>query len=133
MKRKVVLGQALRVGVDMIEAERVADTVDRFGARFLDRVFTPAEQEYCGSNHASLAARWAAKEAVAKALGCGIGDVTWREIEVLSDERGAPHLELTGDARRLADECGLHHWSLSISHSRTHAIAFVVGYASTEL
>lgn len=121
------------IGVDMIEVERVQETVNRFGARFLDRVFTLAEQEYCGSNHASLAARWAAKEAVAKALGCGIGDVSWREIEVLSDERGAPHLRLTGHARRLADEYGLRHWSLSISHSRTHAIAFVIGHTSTEL
>lgn len=123
----------LSIGVDMIEVGRIQETVHRFGARFLDRVFTPAEQQYCGTNHASLAARWAAKEAVAKALGCGIGDVAWRDIEVLSDERGAPHLQLTGDARRLADECGLRHWSLSISHSRTHAIAFVVGHTSTEL
>lgn len=122
----------LSVGVDMIEVARIQETVDRFGARFLDRVFTPAEQEYCGVNHASLAARWAAKEAVAKALGCGIGDVAWREIEVLSDERGAPQLQLTGDARRLADECDLHHWSLSLSHSRTHAIAFVIGHTSTQ-
>lgn len=121
----------LRVGVDMIEIVRICETVERFGARFLDRVFTPQEQAYCGDKTTSLAARWAAKEAVAKALGCGIGDVAWIEIEVLLDGSGAPQLRLSGAARRLAEECGLSQWSLSLSHSRSHAVAFVVGYPSS--
>ena len=116
----------LHSGVDLIEIERIAAAVSRHGERFLQRVFTPGELELCGGNHASLAARFAAKEAVAKALGCGIGEVQWCEIEILRDGRGAPVLILHGAAQRLADELGLHTWSLSISHSRSHAIAFVV-------
>ena len=86
----------------MVEVARIARSHERFGQRFLDRVYTEAEQRLCAERPASLAARWAAKEAVAKALGCGIGDIEWREIEVLTDERGAPLLRLHGAAARLA-------------------------------
>lgn len=113
-------------GVDLIEIERLAAAIARHGERFLQRVYTPAERQVCEDNLASLAVRFAAKEAVAKALGCGIGAVKWQEIEILRDRSGAPQLHLHGEARRLADARGLEAWSLSLSHTRFHAIAFVV-------
>ena len=116
----------LACGVDFIRVDRIEEALDRFGTRFLDRVFTPAEQEYCGGRAASLAARWAAKEAVGKALGCGIGDVAWKEVEVLGDANGAPLLHLHGSAARLAAARNLHQWAISLSHDDGRAIALVV-------
>ena len=116
----------LRTGVDMIEVARVEEAATRHGERFYQRFFTPGERAYCGQRFASLAARFAAKEAVAKALGTGIGDVSWQEIEVVSGERNKPEVRLYGAAARLAAELGLTTWSLSLSHTHEHAIAFVV-------
>ena len=116
----------LRTGVDLIEIARVEDAIARHGSRFLKRIYTPAELERYGNSVESLAGRFAAKEAVAKALGCGIGDVGWTEIEVLGDENRAPVLTLHGNAAQKAEELGLTNWSLSMSHSQSHAIAFVV-------
>ena len=116
----------LRTGVDLIEISRVREALERQGEKFLARIFTPAEQEECAGRVDSLAARFAAKEATAKALGCGIGDVRWIDIEILRDEKKAPHLYLSGEAKRLAGELGLTNWSVSLSHAETHAIAFVV-------
>jgi len=118
----------LRTGVDMIEIERVAQVVAAHGDRFLDRVFTPAELAYCRGRSSSLAARFAAKEAVAKALGTGIWrqGVNWTDIEVLSNpETGAPVLHLHEAAAALAQDQGLTVWSISLSHDRSQAIAFV--------
>lgn len=117
---------ALRTGVDLIEIARIEEVVARHGKRYLERVYTPAELEQCGRRVESLAGRFAAKEAVAKALGSGIGDVTWREIEVLGDEQNAPILTLHGNAARKAEELGITTWSVSISHSQSHSVAFVV-------
>ena len=116
----------LRTGVDLIEIDRVEEVVRRHGERYLDRVYTEAELEQSHRNAQYLAGRFAAKEAVAKALGTGIGEVGWQEIEVLGDEQNAPMLKLSGAARKRADELGLTEWSLSISHSLTHAVAFAV-------
>jgi holo-[acyl-carrier protein] synthase len=116
----------LRTGVDIIEIERIDEVVARHGDRTLDRIFTPGEIAQCGRRLESLAGRFAAKEAVAKALGCGIGEVSWREIEVLGDELGAPQLTLTGAAAQRSAALGLREWSVSISHDRSHAIALVV-------
>lgn len=116
----------MRVGVDMIEVARIKRAIDRHGERFFERFFTPAERVYCGNRASSLAARLAAKEAVAKAIGTGIGDIRWVEIEVLADERRRPTLTLHGDAARLAAELGLTQWDISLSHTETQAIAFVV-------
>jgi holo-[acyl-carrier protein] synthase len=109
----------------LIEISRVADAIERHGERFLNRVFTESEQQECGGRVSSLAARFAAKEAAAKALGCGIGDVGWLEIEIRSDERKAPYLVFTGEGERLAKEQGLTTWSVSLSHTESMAIAFV--------
>ena len=116
----------LATGVDLIEIARIEEVVARHGKRYLERVFTPAELEYCGKRAESLAGRWAAKEAVAKALGSGIGDVAWTEIEIVGDEQNAPQLNLHGKAERKAKELGLTNWSVSISHSLSHCVAFVV-------
>ncbi|PJF24519.1 MAG: holo-[acyl-carrier-protein] synthase, partial [Phototrophicales bacterium] len=86
----------LRCGIDMIEIARVQAGIDRFGERWLNRFFTPAERADCEDQPHRLAARLAAKEAVAKAFGTGIGDIGWREIEIQRGERGRPILALTG-------------------------------------
>ncbi|MBL8103183.1 MAG: holo-ACP synthase [Anaerolineales bacterium] len=116
----------LASGVDLIDIVRIREAVDRHGERFLARVYTEAEQRDCNGRISSLAVRFAAKEAAAKALGCGIGDVSWLDIEIRSDEKKAPYLILHGEAERQAKQLGLLNWSVSLSHTETHAIAFVV-------
>lgn len=116
----------LRTGVDLIEIERIESVLERHGERFLNRVYTQRERDLFGGNAEEIAARFAAKEAVSKALGTGIGPVFWREIETLRDRAGAPTLHLHGQARQIADQLGLTNWSISLSHSNEHAIAFVV-------
>ena len=116
----------LRTGVDLIEIERVEATIQRYGQRFLERVFTPRELAEVGENVASLAVRFAAKEATAKALGTGIGDVGWQEIEILRGPARQPNLYLHGRASDLAESLDLETWSLSLTHNKSHAIALVV-------
>jgi|SRR5687767_951711 holo-[acyl-carrier protein] synthase len=118
----------LATGVDLIEIARIDEVVMRHGKHYLERVFTPAELEYCGKRAESLAGRFAAKEAVAKALGSGIGDVTWKDIEILGDEQNAPVLKLYGMAETKAKELGLTTWSLSISHSQSQSVAIAVAF-----
>jgi holo-[acyl-carrier protein] synthase len=114
------------VGVDLIEIERVARTVARFGERFLRRVYSERELAYCQGRIASLAARWAAKEAVAKALGTGVGDVSWQEIEVVNDASRCPSIQLHGAAAELAVRLGISGFAISLSHTKEYAAAFVV-------
>lgn len=116
----------LRCGIDMLEIQRVADGIDRFGERFLNRFFTQQEQIDCQNQPHRLAARIAAKEAVAKALGTGIGDVSWQDIEVRSSESGRPKLYLHGHASKVADALGWTEWDLSLSHSQELATALFV-------
>src|SRR5512134_593980 len=116
----------LRCGIDMIENERVESGISRLGERFLNRFFTPGERADCEDKPHRLAARLAGKEAVAKALGTGIGDVGWREIEIRCDERGRPVLHLHGAAVRVSAELGLTQWDVSLTHTRTHASAVAV-------
>lgn len=112
--------------MDLIETGRIARALDRWGERFLEHVYTGAEVDYCRNHVPELAARFAAKEAISKALGTGLRGVTWREMEVLSDSRGKPQVRLHGRARKRAQELGLDEFALSLSHSRQYAIAFVV-------
>lgn len=116
----------LCTGVDLVEVERVEGVIQRYGERFLNRVYTPRELKEVGANATSLAARFAAKEAVSKALGTGIGVVTWQEIEVLRGRERKPVLHLHGKAALLAQQLDLTTWSLSLSHTHFHAIAMVV-------
>ena len=117
----------LAVGVDIIEIERVAATLRRFGERFLERVYTPSETAYCRGRAPQLAARFAAKEAVMKALGTGTRGVGWREIEVVRAPSGAPSIRLHGKAAARAASIGIGELALSLSHSRAYAVASVVG------
>lgn len=119
----------LRVGVDLMDVARVARTMERYGERFYARFFTPAERAACEEQPHRLAARIAVKEAVAKALGTGIGDVKWTEIEVDCDERGRPLLRLHGNALAISTELGLSTWDISLSHTHDQAVAFVVALA----
>jgi holo-[acyl-carrier protein] synthase len=116
----------LRTGVDLIEIDRIVGVIARHGKRYLERIYTSAELEQCGRRTESLAGRFAAKEAVAKALGCGIGEVGWKEIEILGDEQNAPVLTLYGAAELKASELGLTTWSVSLSHSMSHVVAMAV-------
>ncbi len=115
------------VGVDIVEIERITQSIDRFGDRFLRRVYTDQELAYCNGRVESLAARWAAKEAIAKALGTGIGQVGWQEIEVVNDHNSCPAIHLHGAATELATRLGLTGFAVSLSHAKEYAIAFVVG------
>ena len=121
----------LSTGVDLIEIARVERMLSRYGDRFLARVFTPAEILYCRGRTAELAARFAAKEAVSKALGVGVrmiarDGIHWQDVEVVGDPRGKPLVRLYGRAAERAAELGLTEWAISLSHTREHAIAFVV-------
>ena len=116
----------LATGIDLLEIDRLRGAIATHGERFLQRVFTEQELAANAKKVESLAGRFAAKEAVAKALGCGIGDVAWKEIEILRAESGAPQLVLHGAAERLAREQGFENWSLSLSHSQSHAVAVAV-------
>lgn len=119
----------LSAGVDLIEVKRIEETIARYGDRFLTRVFTANELQSCRGRAHQLAARFAAKEAVSKALGVGIqhrDGVGWREIEIVSDARGKPGVRLSGNAARRAAQLNLHHFAISLSHTRAHAIALVV-------
>jgi holo-[acyl-carrier protein] synthase len=116
----------LAVGTDIFEIRRIAALLARYGERFTARVFTQDELADCEGKPASLAARWAAKEAVAKALGTGIGAVAFREIEVGRDSAGKPLVRLHGGAQALARARGLAHWGISLAHDGGLALAFVV-------
>lgn len=121
--------RSFAVGVDVVDVTRLARLLLRRGADLTDRVFTPAERDGCAGDVRRLAARLAAKEATAKALGTGIGPVGWRDVEA-PPTRGAPRLVLHGAARRAADEQGLDRWELSLAHDTTHAVAVVVAAGS---
>jgi holo-[acyl-carrier protein] synthase len=116
----------LRTGVDIIEVARIEQAAARHGERFYLRFFTAAEREHCEGRFTAFAARFAAKEAVSKTLGTGIGDMNWTDIEIVNDDRGRPELKLHGAADDIAKRLGIREWSLSLSHTHEHAIAFVV-------
>jgi len=121
---------AITTGIDLVEIARMQSVIERYGERFLKRVFTPQELAEVGGNIPSLAARFAAKEAVSKALGTGIGAVNWREIEILRGPSREPVLRLHGAAAQLAGLLGFTAWSVSLSHSQSHAIAMAVALGS---
>jgi len=119
--------RVLGIGVDIVETARIEHSVERFGDRFLKRVFTEGERDYCGSmpfpaRH--YAARFAAKEAVSKAFGTGIGrQVGWRDIEVKRKETGEPFVVLNGPAAELAATLHVVQALISLSHSDHYAVA----------
>ncbi|MFN3975123.1 MAG: holo-ACP synthase [Dehalococcoidia bacterium] len=117
----------LYIGVDIVEIPRIARAVERWGERFLLRIYTPHELAYARGQAPQLAVRFAAKEAVMKALGTGIRGVSWKEIEVVRERGQAPTVRLSGRAMLLAQRLGIARFALSLSHSRELAIAVAVG------
>ena len=116
----------ISTGVDLIEIDRVAGVLERYGDRFLRRIFTPDEIAYCRGRAQNLAARFAAKEAVMKSLGTGFRGVGWRDVEVVRAPSGAPSPRLHGRARRRAERLGVTEIGISLSHSKGFAMAFAV-------
>lgn len=116
----------IRSGVDLVELSRLRKLNPAIREKFIARVYTPEEQRILGSDWDELTGRFAAKEAVSKALGTGIGKVRWQDIEILRGQWGAPILHLHGLAKQVADHLRLTEWSVSISHSRSQAVAVAV-------
>ena len=121
----------LGIGTDITECERIARMLERHPESFAGRVFTDAENAYCSRGKRQSAehytGRWAAKEAVLKALGTGWSSgITWRDIEILNEPSGKPYVRLTGAAAEIAREKGINEIQISISHCVSHAVAFAV-------
>jgi holo-[acyl-carrier protein] synthase len=117
-------------GVDIVEIERFRNVIDKLKDRFLLRVFTPGERNFCDSHRDSIphfAARFAAKEAVFKALGTGWAKgVTWLDVEIVRERQDPPKIILSGEALRLSEKQGVHSLHLSLSHTAHSAIAMVI-------
>lgn len=119
-------------GIDIVETARIRQLVDHHGQHFLDRCFTPLEQEYCARNpkrhYEHLAGRFAAKEAILKVLGTGWrGGIAWTDMEILPEPSGQPKLRLSGETARIARQLEIVQWHVSISHIETHATASAIG------
>ena len=123
----------LETGVDIVEISRVERMVKRWGSRFLDRVYTKRERDYCENKYNSLAARFAAKEAVMKALRTGRVGIGWKDVEVVIVKNGAPSVEFHGRAETLGEQLAIRQISLSLSHSEQYAVAFVVLLRSEDI
>lgn len=119
-------GTNVAIGVDIIEVERVQRVFEHHGERFLQRVYTPLEVQQCRGKAARLAGRFAAKEAISKALGTGLHGVAWREMEVVQLRSGRPSVRLHGNAKRRAQELGLTAFDVSIADLVHMSIAIAV-------
>jgi holo-[acyl-carrier protein] synthase len=115
------------VGIDIVEIPRIQRTVERWQERFLRRIYTDQEIAYCRGRLPQLASRFAAKEAVMKALGTGVRGVSWCEVEVVRQRGRAPSLQLSGRAKVRAQALGITDLALSLTHSGEYALASVVG------
>ena len=122
-----LLGQVLTTGVDIIEIDRIRQSIERWGGKFLNRIYTKEELNYCKCRIPSLAGRFAAKEATMKALGTGTIGVGWKEIEIVRLKGQSPFLKLHGRACEKAKSLGLNQLAISLSHSKYYAVATVVG------
>ena len=116
------------IGTDIIECLRIARMIERYGETFLRRVYTAGEINYCQTRKQAtqhFAARWAAKEAVLKALGTGWRPgIAWHDIEIRTDSKGLPTVAMRGGAREAVEQAGITQVLVSISHCRTHATAY---------
>ncbi len=117
----------LCTGVDIIEVSRIKKAAERWGDRFLNRIYTETEREICREKPTRLASRFAGKEAVMKALGTGIRGVGWKEIEIGSEPSGKPFVTLSGNALATAKNLGITSLSISLSDTADLSVAFVVG------
>ena len=123
-------------GIDLVDFPRIEQMVKQHGQRFLDRVFTSAEQAYAESNKngmEKLAGRFAAKEAILKLMGTGWrGKIAWTDIEVVNNSAGQPVVGLSGEVEKIADKLGIKHISVSITHTANFAIASAVALAQSD-
>ena len=115
------------IGIDIVDIDRVELAIKRWGERFLNRIYTETELKICQDRFLSLAARFAAKEAVMKVLGTGGRGIGWREIEILTGDDGKPSVKLYGHALDKAEELNLNELSVSLSDSKHHAVAVAIG------
>jgi len=115
------------IGIDIIEIARIERAIGRWGGRFLNRVYTEPDLRLCHKKSSRLAARFAGKEAVMKALGTGVRGINWREIEILVEPSGKPLVHLYGKAQNHAEVLGLDKLAISLSDSKEYAVALVVG------
>lgn len=119
----------LGVGTDLVQRARIEQSLERWGGRFARRILSPRELAIFSKHHqpgAYLARRFAGKEAASKALGTGIGHVSWQEISIVNDAAGSPVLELTGAALRLFETRGARHIHVSLADEKEYALAFVI-------
>ena len=118
------------IGIDVVEVLRIKSSLDEFGERFQSKIFTETEREYCQKQkrpELHFAARFAAKEAIAKAFGTGIGkEVGWLDMEITRKASGEPEVKLTGDAARFADTRGVKQVMVSLTHAKHYAAANAV-------
>ncbi len=125
------------IGIDVVEVERIASAIERYGEPFLEKLFTSSERSYCEMQSKPAlhyAARFAAKEAVSKALGTGIGShASWLELEIIRDASGAPKLALQGAAASFAQENAISEIQISLTHAREYAAANAIAIADSGL
>jgi holo-[acyl-carrier protein] synthase len=119
------------LGIDIIKVERIRGTMARFGQRFTQRVLTEAERRYVRDRPETFAGRWAAKEAVSKVLGLGVRGIGWKDIEVERLPTGQPAVRLHGRAAQRAEQLGMGHIALSITHESDYAVAIAFGVRTT--
>ncbi len=123
-------------GIDLVDFPRIEEMAEKHGRRFLDRVFTKVEQDYANRNKnriEKLAGRFAAKEAVMKLVGTGWrGKIAWTDIEVINNELGQPEVTVKGQIKKIADQLGIGHISVSITHTANFAIASAVALGKNE-
>ena len=120
----------LITGIDIVEIDRIARVTKKYGNRFLERIYTEEERLYCRGRAPQLASRFAAKEAVMKALGTGTRGVGWKDIEIRRRRGSAPFIKLHGRANIRAEQIGVQDIALSLSHSEKYAVASVVGQSN---
>ena len=122
--------EVLGIGADIVECLRIAQMIERHAEQFIARVYTELEIEYCSARKAATqhyAGRWAAKEAVLKALGTGwVRGISWRDVEIRNDTAGQPRIELAGGALDISRKRGIDEVMISISHCRSHATAYAM-------
>jgi holo-[acyl-carrier protein] synthase len=127
----------LGIGTDITECLRIAQMIERHGELFVDRVYTSEETRYCRNRKQAtqhFTGRWAAKEAVLKALGTGWRrGITWHDVEVCNEPGGRPLIVLRGGAREVARQLGIVRVQISISHCRSHAVAFAVALGNARM
>ena len=120
-------------GIDLVDCPRIEQMIQRHGERFVNRVFTAAEQAYARANKneiEKLSGRFAAKEAVLKLIGTGWrGKIAWTDIEIINNASGQPEVTIGGEVKRIADELGIEHISVTITHTANFAIASAVALA----